>query len=107
MTSTKDPSASTQGKPVAQAIADKSQASEARLRRMARLAARRAKGTAPWQQEGPESPCVKVCRLEPQERWCEGCYRTPAEIRDWPILDAPHRQAILERIAAFRTNHGL
>ena len=92
------------GKPVSQALSDGSQASEARLRRVARLAARRAKGTAPWQQEGPESPCVKVCRLEPQERWCEGCYRTPAEIRDWPILDAASRQAILERISADHPN---
>ena len=92
------------GKPVSQALGDGSQASEARLRRVARLAARRAKGAAPWQQEGPESPCVKVCRLEPQERWCEGCYRTPAEIRDWPILDAASRQAILERISADHPN---
>ena len=95
------------GKPVSQALGDESQASEARLRRMARLAARRAKGNAPWQQEGPPSPCVKVCRLEPLERWCEGCFRTPAEIRDWPILDAPSRQAVVERVASFRAEHGL
>jgi predicted Fe-S protein YdhL (DUF1289 family) len=29
------------------------------------------------------SPCISVCRMEPQTGWCEGCLRTIDEIMQW------------------------
>lgn len=31
-----------------------------------------------------ESPCKLVCRIK--DGYCEGCKRTPEEIRDWIIM---------------------
>jgi hypothetical protein len=30
-----------------------------------------------------ESPCVKVCALDPTRQFCMGCFRTAAEIGRW------------------------
>ncbi|HLF58744.1 MAG TPA: DUF1289 domain-containing protein [Alphaproteobacteria bacterium] len=30
-----------------------------------------------------ESPCVKVCALDPTRQLCVGCFRTAAEIGRW------------------------
>ena len=45
------------------------------------------------------SPCVGICRLDPDTGFCQGCRRTIAEISAWPRLDAPDRLALLERLA--------
>lgn len=33
--------------------------------------------------EAVASPCVSVCRLDAEQRACEGCLRTLDEIRTW------------------------
>ena len=33
------------------------------------------------------SPCTKVCRIDANTGWCEGCLRTLAEIGTWSQLD--------------------
>lgn len=83
-------------------VEDGSQALEARARRLARRSAKLARGEAPWQQKGPPSPCVKVCRFVEDGRWCAGCFRTANEIRDWPILAPQAREGILRAIAIRR-----
>jgi len=46
------------------------------------------------------SPCIDVCRLNPQSGYCEGCLRSRDEIRAWKSMDDPDRLALLERLAA-------
>lgn len=29
------------------------------------------------------TPCIKVCRLDPTRTHCEGCFRTPSDLKDW------------------------
>ncbi len=33
------------------------------------------------------SPCVSVCRMDPQRELCEGCLRTIPEITNWRKMD--------------------
>lgn len=50
------------------------------------------------------SPCVSVCRLDPDRIGCEGCLRTLDEIRAWRMMDDAQRlgvwRLIEERLAA-------
>ncbi len=48
------------------------------------------------------SPCIGVCRLDPQTQVCVGCGRTIAEIAAWPSLGADERRAIVARLEASR-----
>ena len=48
------------------------------------------------------SPCIAVCRLDAATGYCEGCYRTIDEIRDWIIMLPDERHAVLQRLAARR-----
>lgn len=40
------------------------------------------------------SPCVSVCRLDPERLGCEGCLRTLDEIRAWKTMDNAQRLAV-------------
>ena len=44
-----------------------------------------------------ESPCRKVCLLDPLEGACRGCGRTLDEIAAWPAADRPTKLKILAR----------
>ena len=45
--------------------------------------------------QGPiGSPCISVCRIQPQTGLCEGCLRTIDEIARWGALDDAQRRAI-------------
>ena len=44
------------------------------------------------------SPCISVCQVDDANGCCIGCYRSIDEIREWPILTAEQKQAILARI---------
>lgn len=46
----------------------------------------------------PESPCIKVCRLEGDT--CLGCHRSLDEIGRWSRMDAAEREVIWERLDA-------
>ncbi len=48
------------------------------------------------------SPCISVCQLDDANDLCIGCFRHVDEIRDWPILSATEKQAVLTRCAARR-----
>jgi predicted Fe-S protein YdhL (DUF1289 family) len=51
-----------------------------------------------------ESPCIKVCVLDPGSGFCIGCGRTREEIASWLGFDAEERRRIMgalpERIAS-------
>ncbi len=45
------------------------------------------------------SPCVSRCQLDDKSGLCTGCYRDIDEIRDWPIMTAQEKLAVLARVA--------
>ncbi len=51
-----------------------------------------------------QSPCIKVCVLDPKTGYCIGCGRTAAEIGAWMSFDPNGRSDVLaalpERLAA-------
>lgn len=50
----------------------------------------------------PRSPCINVCTLSDDERFCVGCYRTPVEIAVWSGLDDRMKRAVLDACARRR-----
>ncbi|WP_282604297.1 DUF1289 domain-containing protein [Pelagibius sp. Alg239-R121] len=44
------------------------------------------------------SPCISVCQLDDASGLCIGCHRNVDEIRDWPILSADEKRAVLAEI---------
>ncbi|MBI4756798.1 MAG: DUF1289 domain-containing protein [Betaproteobacteria bacterium] len=55
----------------------------------------------------PASPCVKVCRINPDNGLCCGCLRTVDEISAWSGASAAQKRAILGRVARRRANLSL
>jgi uncharacterized protein len=47
---------------------------------------------------GVPSPCVSVCRMEPDGGLCEGCLRTLDEIAAWAVLDERGKQGVWKLI---------
>ena len=62
--------------------------------RAARRARRRARARAQLDTSVP-SPCITVCQIDPKDDTCIGCRRHIDEIRDWPILSAEEKRAVL------------
>ena len=44
------------------------------------------------------SPCISVCRINLDSGFCQGCWRTCEEIRNWTYAGNPERLLILERL---------
>jgi hypothetical protein len=44
------------------------------------------------------SPCIDVCRMNPDTGWCEGCLRTIDEIAGWSSLDDAQKRAVWDAI---------
>ena len=51
-----------------------------------------------------ESPCIDVCRMDPDTRLCEGCFRTLDEIAAWSQLSTDERRAVLANLPARRAS---
>jgi predicted Fe-S protein YdhL (DUF1289 family) len=45
------------------------------------------------------SPCINVCRMDPRSGYCEGCFRTLAEIAAWGGAPDAEKRATLDRVA--------
>ena len=74
----------------------------ASLRRERREARRRAGGRQRPRREfdtSVPSPCITVCQIDDATGCCIGCFRAIDEIREWPILSAEEKRAVLARIA--------
>jgi predicted Fe-S protein YdhL (DUF1289 family) len=65
----------------------------------ARPAGRRRRARERGAETGVPSPCIAVCQLETGTDLCIGCLRHMDEIRDWPVLSAEEKQAVLHRVA--------
>lgn len=51
--------------------------------------------------DGPRtiaSPCVGVCQIDRDTRFCLGCWRTIEEIAHWSRYADPQRLEVLERL---------
>ncbi|HWV42266.1 DUF1289 domain-containing protein [Pseudorhodoplanes sp.] len=57
-----------------------------------------------------ETPCLKICVLEPGSKLCRGCGRTIDEIAGWGTMPGHERRRIMallpDRIAAMRNAGG-
>jgi predicted Fe-S protein YdhL (DUF1289 family) len=47
-----------------------------------------------------ETPCTKVCTVDPVSGLCIGCGRTLAEIGGWTLLTAQERRDIMATLPA-------
>ncbi len=45
--------------------------------------------------QDPASPCVGVCRMNPQTDLCEGCFRTLDEIIQWWDYSSDDKRRVL------------
>ncbi len=51
-----------------------------------------------WTRMEPQSPCVNICVIHPQEGICVGCYRTLTEIAQWAGMNDDMRRAVLAEL---------
>jgi predicted Fe-S protein YdhL (DUF1289 family) len=52
---------------------------------------------------GVSSPCIDVCKMNPQTQLCEGCFRTLDEIAAWTSLSDGEKSAVLAQLPSRRT----
>jgi predicted Fe-S protein YdhL (DUF1289 family) len=52
------------------------------------------------------SPCVNVCRMDPELGVCAGCLRTLDEIARWSIMRDEERARVVSAVAARRALSG-
>jgi len=56
-----------------------------------------------WARAEIESPCVKICVIEPKSRLCTGCLRSIDEIGAWSGMTAEARSQIMADLPARAT----
>lgn len=56
--------------------------------------------TAAVRTEDVASPCINVCRMNPDTGLCDGCLRTLAEIAAWSGMSADEKREVLASLAA-------
>lgn len=49
-----------------------------------------------------ETPCIKVCVIDPGTGLCTGCHRTLAEIAAWSSLGGEQRRSIMSDLGRRR-----
>lgn len=52
-------------------------------------------GDEVWKRDEPESPCVKICVVNPETGLCIGCRRSVEEISRWARMTADERRAVI------------
>ena len=48
-----------------------------------------------WERDEVESPCVKICLINPESRLCIGCRRSADEISRWSGMTPQERGKIV------------
>jgi predicted Fe-S protein YdhL (DUF1289 family) len=51
-----------------------------------------------WRRDEVESPCVKICVVDPATRLCLGCHRTIEEIAGWSAMTPEARRAVMAEL---------
>jgi len=54
-----------------------------------------------------QTPCIKVCEIDPASQLCAGCGRTLAEIGRWGAMSDAERSAIMAGLPARMDRAGL
>jgi len=54
-----------------------------------------------------ESPCLKICVMDPASSLCRGCGRTLDEITAWASLAPPARAAVMAQLSGRMRAAGL
>jgi predicted Fe-S protein YdhL (DUF1289 family) len=55
-----------------------------------------------WKRAEIESPCVKVCVVDPATNLCLGCFRTLDEIAAWSSMSPETRRQVMAELPARR-----
>jgi predicted Fe-S protein YdhL (DUF1289 family) len=53
-----------------------------------------------WKRAEVESPCIKICVIQPESRLCTGCWRSIDEIGAWSKMSPEVRRAVMEELPA-------
>lgn len=53
-----------------------------------------------WRCKRVESPCVRICVVDPQSRFCIGCHRSIEEIAGWTRMTPETRRAVIDDLPA-------
>ncbi|MFQ1700580.1 DUF1289 domain-containing protein [Loktanella agnita] len=53
-----------------------------------------------WSRAEIESPCIKICVIEPKSRLCTGCLRSIDEISAWSRMTPDARQEVMAELPA-------
>jgi len=48
------------------------------------------------------SPCIDICRIDPENGLCAGCLRTLEEIAGWGGYSEAQKRAVLDKLAQRR-----
>lgn len=48
------------------------------------------------------SPCIDICRIDPDSGLCDGCLRTLDEIADWGGYSEEQKQSVAQELAQRR-----
>ncbi|OIQ25036.1 MAG: DUF1289 domain-containing protein [Alphaproteobacteria bacterium MedPE-SWcel] len=51
-----------------------------------------------WNRNEVESPCIKLCVIQPETRLCTGCARSIDEITRWSKMTASERADIMAEL---------
>ncbi|WP_439155625.1 DUF1289 domain-containing protein [Yoonia sp.] len=51
-----------------------------------------------WARAEIESPCIKICVIEPKSRLCTGCLRSIDEIGAWSRMSPEARKAVMAEL---------
>lgn len=57
-----------------------------------------------WKRNEIESPCIKICVINPASRTCTGCLRTIDEIGAWSQMTPDERSAVMNQLEARKAN---
>lgn len=53
-----------------------------------------------WSRDEMDSPCIKICVIDPQSQLCLGCQRSLDEIARWSQMSDAQRRAIMAELPA-------
>ncbi|EAQ05306.1 DUF1289 domain-containing protein [Yoonia vestfoldensis] len=53
-----------------------------------------------WKRAEIDSPCIKICVIQPATRLCTGCLRTIDEISTWSRMTQEARAAVMADLPA-------
>lgn len=53
-----------------------------------------------WKRDEIESPCIKICVIQPETRLCTGCLRSIDEIGAWSRMTADARRRVMDELDA-------